>query len=507
VTVTYTDIDAIAAHVATRAAGDAWSDPDRSLLCDGLAPAPALLLDAFGCCASWLNDFAATVSAPVDYAAAGLLSAASAAIGAARRVSPWPGWAEYPALWCLNVGPPSASKSPVYGPLVTVLQEVEQEEGAGHEDRRRKWETDKLVSKLRREQWEHDTKNAEIDRRPVPIKPADADEPEEPKPPRLVVSDATVESLTPLFKANPRGLLLARDELAGWIGNFGKYGGDGDAAYFLERFTGAAATVDRVKAGTIQADRALLSVFGGIQPERMSELLLNRPDDGLVSRFLLFFPEPVARRRPAKAVCMETLGMALRRLRALRLDQDGDGRDAPRTLHLTPEAADVFAEWWKENGEAAADASGFEQGSLGKGPGLVLRLALIFELLEWAFGPPAPEPSAVGEQAVLWAVALFDDYFSPMAARVFGRAALSKEERAATALLRHIRKAGEWQVNASELRRARAAGLRTAAAMADALVKLAEAGWVRHAGGREGESKGRQRADWDVNPALWEAAP
>jgi hypothetical protein len=403
------------------------------------------------------------------------------------------------------VGPPSASKSPIYGPLVAALRELEREEGAGHDERRRQWETDWLVAKLKREQWEQDTKTAEKARWPTPAKPADADEPEEPKPPRLVVSDATVESLTPVFKANPRGLLLARDELAGFIGNFGKYGGDGDAAYFLERFTGAAATVDRVKAGTIHAERALLSVFGGIQPERMHELLLKRPDDGLVSRFLLFHPEPVPRRRPTKAVRMETLVEALRRLRSLRFDQDGEGRDVPRTLSLTSEAAQVFAEWWSENGEAAADASGFQQGTLGKGPGIVLRLALIFELLEWAFGPEVPEPTAVGAQAVLWAAALFD-YCTAMAARVFGRADLSKEERAAAALLHQIRKAGQPQVNASELRRKKAAGLTTEAAMTGALVRLAEGGWVQHAGGREGESKGRERSDWDVNPALWEAA-
>ena len=38
-----------------------------------------------------------------------------------------------------------------------------------------------------------------------------------------------------------------------------------------------------------------------------------------------------------------------------------------------------------------------------------------------------------------------------------------------------------------------------------ALAELAELDWVRPAPRREGGGKGRQRADWAVNPALWEA--
>ena len=204
---------------------------------------------------------------------------------------------------------------------------------------------------MARETWEREAEAEAKNGRLFGLaKPPEADDPEEPQPPRLVVSDATIESLTPQFKANHRGLLLARDELAGWVGNFGKYGGDGDRAYFLERYTGGPAKVDRVKAGTIHADPAMLSVFGGIQPERMGELMLARPDDGLVSRFCYFYPAPVVRRRPITAVSMDPLAEALRRLRALPFDKDPDGREIPRVMRLTDEAAQVFETWWRANG-------------------------------------------------------------------------------------------------------------------------------------------------------------
>jgi hypothetical protein len=486
-------------------AGAAWADPDRSMLGDGLAPAPALPLQVFGLWTPWLADSAATVSAPVDYAAGGLLAAAAAAVGTSRRVSPWGGWEEYPALWCLNVGSPSASKSPIYSPLVATVQGLEREEGADFDLKRRQWEADKLVAKARREQWEQDTKAAASGGRAfVPPMPADADDPEEPRPPRLVVSDATIESLTPLFKANPRGLLLARDELAGWIGNFGKYGGDGDAAYFLERRDGAPATTDRVKTGNVHADPALLSVFGGIQPERMSSLMLIRPDDGLVARFCYFYPDPATRHRPTKVVNKDLLAAALRRLRGLPFDVDGDGRSIARIVRLTDEAAQTFEKWWQANGEEATDALGLHQGTLGKGPGVVLRIALLIELLEWAIRPPSPEPTTVGMDAVVRAAALFDGYLARMALRVFGWTGLPVAERNATALLRAIRKTGQRQVNGRDLRRARAGGLSTPEAVTEALDRLMAGGWLRYAGGRVGGGKGRQREDWDVNPALWD---
>ena len=50
-----------------------------------------------------------------------------------------------------------------------------------------------------------------------------------------------MEAIAPLLQANPRGLLLSRDELAGWIGSFDRYtGGKGsaDAAHWLSMHNG-----------------------------------------------------------------------------------------------------------------------------------------------------------------------------------------------------------------------------------------------------------------------------
>jgi hypothetical protein len=51
-----------------------------------------------------------------------------------------------------------------------------------------------------------------------------------------------------------RGLFAVLDELAGWLGSFDRYGGDGaDRAFFLECWNGGAYVCDRVISGTPEA--------------------------------------------------------------------------------------------------------------------------------------------------------------------------------------------------------------------------------------------------------------
>jgi len=51
----------------------------------------------------------------------------------------------------------------------------------------------------------------------------------------------STEALQRLLADNPRGLLHVRDELAGWLGSFDRYGGNGaDRSFYLECWNGGA---------------------------------------------------------------------------------------------------------------------------------------------------------------------------------------------------------------------------------------------------------------------------
>ncbi len=95
--------------------------------------------------------------------------------------------------------------------------------------------------------------------------------PDPPAARRCLVADSTVEALAPIPEKNPRGVLLARDELSAWLRGFNQYkvGGRGsDAAAWLELHRGGCLIVDRKAADkpTIFVARAAVSVIGTIQP-------------------------------------------------------------------------------------------------------------------------------------------------------------------------------------------------------------------------------------------------
>src|SRR4029453_1691270 len=112
------------------------------------------------------------------------------------------------------------------------------------------------------------------------------------------------ERMARLLLENPKGMLLYRDELAGWLGALDKYGGAGsDRAFYLEAFGGRRYAVDRVKdAEPIVVPALTLARMGGIQPDRLHSLLLTGDDDGLVARFLWTWPDRVTPLRPGHSV-------------------------------------------------------------------------------------------------------------------------------------------------------------------------------------------------------------
>src|SRR5262249_19745593 len=67
-----------------------------------------------------------------------------------------------------------------------------------------------------------------------------SEKPNRPRSKAVLVNDITVEALALRLADNPRGLLLSRDELAGWIGSFDAYkrSNGADVAAYLEMHRG-----------------------------------------------------------------------------------------------------------------------------------------------------------------------------------------------------------------------------------------------------------------------------
>ncbi|MXP62132.1 DUF3987 domain-containing protein [Roseomonas sp. M0104] len=503
--------DGYTMHTAADAPEAPWPAADLALAASETLPPPPLPLSLFPrAWVRWIERAADSAGAPADYVACGLLAVAGATIGNARWGSPWQGWQHPPVINLACVGTPSAGKSPAINTVTGPLSELVAEMNADWEDRQRQFRTARQEAKEHRARWESEVKEAVKNGLAPPMEPPTAKEPQQLWKRRAHSTDPTVEAARDLSRANPRGLLLHRDELVGWIASMGRYGagsggGTADRSFWLQAYEGSRWTSDRVKDGDDGADIPHLTwgILGGVQPDRLASVILAGDDDGLAARFIYTWPNtpPGKPKRPSGDGLPFLLMPALRRLRELPMP-NGE----PVTLTFSAEAADLFDEWRGEVKEMEADAAGLFLSWIGKLPGMTVRLAVIFAHLDWLAAPDGtPPPDHISADAVVRAQGFLADYAVPMAKRAFGEAALPEAERDARRLARWMlrQRPRRAVLNARQMRReANGPGIVSAPRIEAALQELAALGWVRPSDSKAG---GRRRADWDVHPAVREA--
>jgi hypothetical protein len=480
-----------------------WALPDMSILAGGRGRSLPMPGDMFGSLWSLIGDLAEGSGAPIDYVAAGVITTAASLIGAKRRVQPFataPEWRVPPALWFAVVGDPSTNKTPAISAATSPLRAMELELADDHRSRLAEYEARLERAKAEKAEWQGLVKTATKDGVSTPALPDAAEMPDAPERKRLLVQDATPESMGAILAGNPNGILHLRDELAGWLASFERYS-PGGREFWLEAYNGLPHVIDRKSMGgkSLFIPFNGVSVLGGIQPQKLAETLLDTADDGLVQRFLWVWPEAIPYRRPRSVAEPGKLERVYRRLASL--EAEGTDRIEPVTLMLTDDAGDIFEAWILENDAAIKEASGLYLGFLGKLRGVALRLALVSELLVWAAGDGA-EPRTVSVRSITAALAFLDDYAKPTALRVFGDAALPPVERNAAALARYIRRHRPRSINARDIRRTSGiATLKRAPDVEEAIKALVEAEWLRLDASREGGTPGRARKDFLVNPA------
>jgi len=95
---------------------------------------------------------------------------------------------------------------------------------------------------------------------------------------------------------NPWGVILLRDELAGWLKGLNQYKGKGsDEQFYLSAWSGEYYVVDRVdRDDPLTIPHAYLAVAGGTQPKILEKLLTDqRHEEGFASRLLICYPPEV----------------------------------------------------------------------------------------------------------------------------------------------------------------------------------------------------------------------
>jgi hypothetical protein len=313
-----------------------------------------------------------------------LLTAIAAAIGNTRRLELKRGWSAPPILWGAIVGESGTAKTPAFKLVMRPVRERQRKALERHAEEMKRYEADLA-------RWEKDMAAWKRD------KNAADDPPEKPDPPqaeRFIVSDTTVEALAPILSANPRGLLLARDELAGWIGSFDRYAGKGkagaDSANWLSMFNAESIIVDR-KSGiprTIHVPQAAVCVSGGIQPAILQRALgIEHRESGLAARLLLACPPRKAKRWTEADIdpsAEAELALLFDRLFDLQPLRGDDGERRPVLVRLTAEAKTAWKAYYNAHAVEQVDLAGDIAAAWSKLEEYAARLALVIHFVRWA---------------------------------------------------------------------------------------------------------------------------
>jgi len=417
-----------------------WGEIDQALLEEARAAVPVFPLDLLPTFwRDWVADTANATGAPVDYVAQSLFAAVAGLCGAGVVVRLGVRWDEPLVLWQALVGPPSSGKSPAMAPMRELLAAL------------------------------------------------DAERDDEAK--GTLVSEASLSAVADAVTANPRGVVLWRDDPPTWLQ------ADAVRAPWLPAWSAQTVSFGQGK-GQRRIDRFAISLLLACQPHHLADLLAN--DQEFASRLLFTWPDPpphcaLADCRPARDD--EALA-ALRRIATVARTPDD-----PLVLGVDERALRTFDEFLSTLRAEIAQAEDLEMAWLGKGRGIVARLAGILELLAWSTLGSSVPPAPLGRAPAAHAVRLWSEYFRPHARALLDRSVPGERERLARRVARWLRSRGLSEVSREQVR-TEALSRRVDAAETDqVLYRLQAAGVVQHVL-YTAPLRGRPPNRWWVNPRL-----
>lgn len=327
------------------------------------------------------------------YIALPLLAALGSAVGNTRRVRLKRTWDEPAVVWSAVVGDSGSIKSPANDLALDPVRRRQELAIKKHETELAAHEVELLSYDRDLHHWRKSKSGG-----------APPTKPERPSCERFMVSDITVEALADRLRCSPRGLLLVRDELAGWFKGFGQYksGRGGDTEHFLTMHGARNLLVDR-KTGdkaTLYIPHAAVSITGGIQPETLRAVLGREHfANGLAARFLFAKPTPPKRRWSEVEVhpeLLEEVGATFAGLYGMPPGTDGD-ETFPIAVGLSRDAKAAWVEFFNRHGAEHDELIGDLAAAWSKLEGYAARLALIICFARWAGQKPLPpEPTYIG---------------------------------------------------------------------------------------------------------------
>ena len=338
------------------------------------------------------------------------LTVCGSAIGNTARLQIKVGWQVPPILWTAVIGESGTAKTPAFRLVMKPVRERQYAALQRHAEADVEHQAATAFYKRSMKQWETQKNSSD-----APPRMPDA-----PHAERVYTEDATIEAIGALLAGNPRGMLLARDELSGWLASFDQYsGGKGgaDSAKWLSMFNAETVTIDR-KTGTpklICVPNAAMSITGGIQPAILKRALgSEHRESGMAARFLMAYPPRSTKRWTEAEIDPEQdarYAEVLNRLYDLPFDADAEGRQCPHVVRLSPEAKARFVEFYEANSRELSEFTGdlaAAWSKLEEAPG---RLALVIHFVRWAANDPTLKDQGIVDGASMESAIRLTNWF------------------------------------------------------------------------------------------------
>lgn len=465
----------------------------------------------------WVMDEAHRMPCPPDFVAVAALVALGAVVGARCAIKPKArdSWLVVPNLWGGIVGSPSAKKSPAVATALRPLERLIARARETYEGEQRDFSAAEMVFRAKSDAIETQMKsaakkNGDLDSLAQEFQRHQHASPRPPIMRRYKSNDSTVEKLGELLRDNPAGMLVFRDELVGLLASWEHQGREGDRSFYLEAWNGTASfDTDRIGRGSIFIPNLCLSVFGGIQPDKLTGFLEQAAgalaNDGMFQRFqMLVYPDHMPwdwrdqeHDKEARQMVMDVF----EKLAEFTPDEWGaqpadDNAKIPY-FRFDEEAQDLFIKWstglhreilpYEEQPLVAQHLAKFDK--------LLPALALLFHLLTCA---ASGQRGPVGTDSVVRAIR-WCKYLETHARRCYGLLA-DDGLRAAKALADKLRQ-GKLKdgFTARDVRRNQWRSLTTAEAVDAALDWLEDDGWLRVDQGAVQPGPGRSTARYVIN--------
>ena len=304
-----------------------------------------------------INRTRTCLNFPLDYICPALIFASSIALGNAIAVEIKKGWKEKAIFYMAIVGEPGTNKSSCLEFAIEPLRKIDRDNLKTYKKKLKQYEA---------------TKN-------------DPDNNiEQPVYGQIVLSDITVEGFLKQHLNTPRGLAIYADELMGFVKSFSRYRSGNDEEIWTQLFTGVPIIVNRLHSDSFSVSNPFVGIIGGVQPGLLRKFADGKTDSGFIYRWLFAYPDKRTFSRFQDDEIddhtmnqWETIIDTIRRIRY-------NGKTT--VIRLSPEAYDLYKQWYNTGRETMEHASTSFIGITTKMERYCARFALILEVLRYTCG-------------------------------------------------------------------------------------------------------------------------